>query len=415
VYVLEKLGKVSVMPSNTSIPAGELQTSVRRQPKSLLYSIAAGIGGSGLDAVALESLRGARGFLGRAIAASNNQTEIPADRITTLDYHPVRLLSALARSHYMGAKKHTIDDIASRYLETGDFDLLHSWSGDCVKSLRMANRLKIPSVLEIPTWHRNKGKVKPNVTKSERERAAAGFPQNLFNKMLVSRQQVMEEYDRATLIFVLSEKARETFRIAGIPDEKLFTMHRGVDVDRFTPAERLPDKFRAVFLGAVIKRKGVHILLEAWRKAALPEAELILIGQVQPEMESFLKQYGGDDVKVAGFTRDVPGLLRQASLHVFPSELEGSAKATYEAAACGLAQIATRESGDVVIDGKNGWIIPPNDVDALVEALRAAHADHDRLLRYGKAGRERVVNHFTWDHFRERLLDAYDLAIRRTQ
>ncbi|GAT34994.1 glycosyltransferase [Terrimicrobium sacchariphilum] len=403
------------MPSHTSIPAGDLQATARRLPKSLLYSIAAGIGGSGLDAVALETLRGAKPFLGRAVAFSSDQKDIPVDRITTLDIHPVKLLSLLSRQHYMGAKKHAIDAIAARLLTRGGFDFLHSWSGDCLESLRVANRRNIPSVLEIPTWHRNKGKVKPNVTKSERERAAAGFPHSVFNRMLVSRQQVMEEYDRATLIFVLSEKARETFRIAGIPDEKLFTMHRGVDVDRFTPAERLPDKFRAVFLGAVIKRKGVHILLEAWRKAALPEAELILIGQVQPEMESFLKQYGGDDVKVAGFTRDVPGLLRQASLHVFPSELEGSAKATYEAAACGLAQIATRESGDVVIDGKNGWIIPPNDVDALVEALHAAHADHDRLLRYGKAGRERVVNHFTWDHFRERLLDAYDLAIRRTQ
>ncbi len=317
-YVLEKLGKVSVMPSNTSIPAGELQTSARRQPKSLLYSIAAGIGGSGLDAVALESLRGAKSFLGRAVAVANNQTEIPSDRITTLDYHPVRLLSALARSHYMGAKKHTVDDMASRYLETGDFDLLHSWSGDCVRSLRTANRLKIPSVLEIPTWHRNKGKVKPNVTKSERERAAAGFPQNLFNKMLVSRQQVMEEYDRATLIFVLSEKARETFRIAGIPEEKLFTMHRGVDVTRFTPAETPSEKFRAIFVGSLIKRKGVHILLEAWRKAAIPNGRLILLGTLHPEIEPFIERYGGDDVRVSGFVRDVPSLLRQASVHVFP-------------------------------------------------------------------------------------------------
>jgi len=403
------------MPSHTSIPAGDLQAAARRMPKSLLYSVAAGIGGSGLDAVALETLRGARPFLGRAIAFSSSQKDIPLERITTLDLHPVKLLSLLSRQHYMGAKEHAVDAIAARLLARGGFDLLHSWSGDCLESLRVANRLNIPSVLEIPTWHRNKGKVKPNVTKSERERDAAGFPRSIFNRMLVTRQQVMEEYDRATLIFVLSEKARETFLVAGIPDEKLFTMHRGVDVARFSPAGQPPEKFRAVFLGAVIKRKGVHILLEAWRKAALPDAELILVGHVQPEIEPFLKQYGGDDVKVAGFTRDVPGLLRQASLHVFPSELEGSAKATYEAAACGLAQIATRESGDVVIDGENGWIIPPNDVDSLVHALREAHADRDRLARYGQAGRERVTKHFTWDHFRERLLDAYDLAIRRTQ
>lgn len=403
------------MATNTSIDRAQLQTSARLAPRSLLYSIAAGIGGSGLDAVALESLKAAQAgnFLGLAVALSNNQTLIPPARIAELRFHPVKALSFLPKPYYIGAKKHAVDAFTAGKVRTGLFDLLHTWSGDARESLRETNKRNIPSILEIPTWHRNKGKVKPDITKSERERDAEPFPKSILNSLLVTRQQVMEEYDRATLIFVLSEKARETFRIAGLPEEKLFMMHRGVDVEKFTPAAKPAEKFRAIFVGALIKRKGVHLLLEAWRKLNLPDSELVLVGNLQPEMEPYLQQYGGDDIRVLGFTKDVAGELQKSSVHIFPTELEGSAKATYEAAASGLAQITTREAGDVVIDGQSGWIIPPNDLDALCEAIRQAHQNRDTLARMGASARQRVVENFTWDHFRARMQDAYDLALRR--
>lgn len=402
------------MADNTPTAEAHKQAEPLRAPRQMLYSIAAGIGGSGLDAVAYETLKGAEagGFLGLAVALDNNQSTIPPSRIATLKLHPVRALSFLPRANYVGAKKHAVDACTVGKLRSGRFDLLHSWSGDCLQSLREANRRKIPSLLEIPTWHRNKGKRKPNVTMSERERDAARFPKSILNRMLVTRQQVMEEYDRATVILVLSEKARETFRIAELPEEKLFMMHRGVDVQKFTPAAEPPEKFRAVFLGALLKRKGVHHLLAAWKKLALPDAELVLLGAVQPEVESALKEFADPSIKVQGFTDNVVAELQKCSVHVFPTELEGSAKATYEAAACGLPQITTREAGDVVVDGETGWIIPPNDPDALINALSHAHSHRDDLQRMGKAARRRVEENFTWDHFRARLLAAYDLAFR---
>ena len=94
---------------------------------------------------------------------------------------------------------------------------------------------------------------------------------------------------------------------------------------------------------------------------------------------------------------------------------EGSAKATYEAAASGLAQITTRESGDVVVDGLNGIIIPPNDSEAICCALVNLYDHPDMAERMGEAGRERAVSHFTWDHFRKRVLEAYQAAIAMRQ
>ncbi len=380
-------------------------------PKKLLYSIAAGIGGSGLNRTALESVIGAerQGILARAVAYTSSQTQIPDARIQLLNRHPVRLLSFLKRDYYNGAKKHALDHATARLLRSGEFDFLHSWSGDCLQSLRAANELGIPSVIEIPTWHRNKGKVKKDKTWSEIQRDAAPFPRSAFNRLLVTRQQVMEEYARATLLLVQSERARETFLVAGIAPEKIFFVARGADPDVFTPG-KLPDSFRAIFVGALIRRKGVHHLLAAWEKLALPDAELILVGSPSREIQPLLDDAPAN-VTLRGHVSDVAAELRSASVHIFPSECEGSAKVTYEAASCGLAQITTREAGDVVIDGYNGLVIPPNDPEALAEAIRSLHADPARVAQMGANARQRIVENFTWDHFRQRLLDAYSRAI----
>jgi glycosyltransferase involved in cell wall biosynthesis len=276
-----------------------------------------------------------------------------------------------------------------------------------VRTLRIAKTRGIPSMIEIPTWHRHKGRDLPlRLTKSERENAElrgwAGWKQRL----LVSRQQTLEEYGLADLILVLSEKAEETFIAAGVPKEKLFRHQRGVDVERFSPAPAAPQKFVAVFVGALIKRKGVHHLLDVWKRLALPDAELRLIGAVHEEIAPLLRE-APSNVIAPGFVSDVAAEYRAAAVHVFPSECEGSAKCTYEAAACGLPQITTREAGDVVLDGVNGLIIPPNDPDALAAALQRLHGDRELCARLGASGRERVCSQFTWRHFGARMLEAY--------
>ena len=383
----------------------------RHLPKHLLYSIFARIGGSGLDTDAFETLRASYrgGFLGKAVAYDNRQKEIPARFIDSLRWHPVRLLSAMERPYYYGAKKKYLDWIASRHLASGRYDLFHSWSGDCLLTLRTARRQGIPSVLEIPTWHRNRGKIKGSAAPT------TNGPQLPWHKrwkrdLLLERERYLEEYDLASLILVLSERAAETFRVQGFPEEKLFYLPRGVDVERFTPGPK-PPIFRAIFSGALIERKGVHHLLEAWHRLQLKDAELWLVGTVHDEAKPYLEKFGGPNVKALGFARHPEKYLRQSTVHVFPSQLEGSAKVTYEAAACGLPQITTRESGDVVEDGVQGIIVPPGDVDAIAEAIQHLY-DHPEIVeRMGLAARERVLENFTWDHFRVRLLDAYERAM----
>ena len=201
--------------------AASTTTAPRTLPKSLLYSIFARIGGSGLDTDAFETLRASHrgGFLGKAVAYDNRQTEIPATRIHSLRWHPVRLLSALDSPYYYGAKKKYLDWIAARQLATGRYDMFHSWSGDCLLSLRTARERGIPSILEIPTWHRDRGKVKRGPTSVSPE-TPLPWRQRWKEDLLLQRDRFLEEYDLADLLLVLSEKAAETFRVQGFPERK---------------------------------------------------------------------------------------------------------------------------------------------------------------------------------------------------
>src|SRR5262249_24418690 len=362
---------------------------------------------------AFETLRASYrgGFLGKAIAYDNRQKEIPASFIHSLRWHPVRLISFLERPYYYGAKKKYLDWIASRQLATGRFDMFHSWSGDCLPSLKGAKRRGIPSIVEIPTWHRDGGKEKVTKPKIAAAPEHASSFEKWKNRLLLQRKRFIGEYELADLLLVLSEKAAKTFRVRGFPEEKLFYLPRGADVERFHPGSR-PAKFRAVLAGELMKRKGIQHVLEAWHRLNLPDAELWLIGFVHDEAKPFLNEFWRDNIRVIGFVREPENYLNQGTLHIFPSQWEGSAKVTYEAAACGLPQITTREAGDVVRDGIEGIIVKPGDVDAIATALQHLYRHPEIAQQMGSAARRRMVENFTWDHFRTRLVDAYATAMR---
>jgi glycosyltransferase involved in cell wall biosynthesis len=389
-----------------------MSESTRLLPKHLLYSIFARIGGSGLDTDAFEALRASYrgGFLGKAVAYDNRQTEIPSRFIHSLRWHPVRLISFLERPYYYGAKKKYLDWIASRHLESGRYDFFHSWSGDCLQTLRVAKRKKIPSLIEIPTWHRDRPTSKVGQFESRSTPSDSWF-EKWKSGLLLERERFIEEYELADLVVVLSEKAAETFRARDFSEQKLFYLPRGVDVDRFKPGLR-PPIFRAIFSGALIERKGIHHLLKAWHRLNLSNAELWLVGSVHDQARPHLKRFWRENIKTFGFVRDPESCLSQSTVHVFPSQWEGSAKVVYEAAACGLPQITTREAGDVIRDGVEGIIVQPGDVDAIAGALEHLYRHPEIVERMSQAARRRVVENFTWDHFRARLLGAYEAAIQ---
>ena len=201
--------------------------SLLREPRSLLYSVDARIGGYGRDLNAHESLLLAdeRGYLGKAIGYDNLQQDISPRYIMSLHWHPVRLLSKQPPALYDDAKKKYVDWVASRELKSRKYDLFHGWSGSSLRSLRAAKKRGIPSVLEIPLWHIEKMPVQ--VAESPPPDAGKRASETLLRRLFtVTPEQILEEYDLADLLLVPSECAAKSFVDGGVPEGKLFLLGR---------------------------------------------------------------------------------------------------------------------------------------------------------------------------------------------
>jgi glycosyltransferase involved in cell wall biosynthesis len=96
--------------------------------------------------------------------------------------------------------------------------------------------------------------------------------------------------------------------------------------------------------------------------------------------------------------------FRKADVFVFPTLVEGMPLAVIEAMASGLPVITTPNGpGDIVRDGVDGFLVPPRNVDAIVERLEQLRANHDLRASMGQAARSRALG-YTWSNYRENMV-----------
>jgi glycosyltransferase involved in cell wall biosynthesis len=157
--------------------------------------------------------------------------------------------------------------------------------------------------------------------------------------------------------------------------------------------------------------KGLGYLLQAWKRLALPHAELLLIGAANPEMQAYVKSNGGPSVRMVGTLppHEVAKSYRESSVFVFPSVTEGLAQVLLEAMASAIPVIASERSGanDCVAQGKEGFIVPTHDADALADAILWCYQHPDETYAMGEAARARVENEFTLEHYNQRQIALY--------
>ena len=106
---------------------------------------------------------------------------------------------------------------------------------------------------------------------------------------------------------------------------------------------------------------------------------------------------------------DLHAWYEAATLFVHPTRYEGSSIVTLEAMAHRKAVVATRAGGlpDKVVPGVNGWLVEPDDAEALGRAIDDAASDPLRLLAMGAASRELVEREFAWSVLVEKYVDLY--------
>ncbi len=379
----------------------------------VVYSIPTRIGASGLGVDSFEALKGiyARGYLEKVVAYGNRQKEIPAHYIRPMRFYLTKVFSNLPARYYYPAKRKSLDRLTVRVLRKGA-DLFHGWSGSALRSLRYCRERGIVSFMENPAPH---FRYSDGIIGAEYESLGIRWKKDpeVFPRFFgFGPDYLLEEYDTAKYLVLESEFTRDTFLANGIPAGKLVVLPRGVDTRGFRPPERLRPKrpFRVLFVGALGVRKGVRFLLDAWSDLAMKDAELVLAGTVQDDLRPLLERRKGmESIRVMGYVEDPVRLYQEASVFVFPTLAEGSAKVTYEAMACGLPVIVTPNAGSVARDREDGFLIPPRDRDALKEKLLALYENQEMRESMGRNAR-RHIEKFTWDAHRQHLLTVYEAA-----
>jgi glycosyltransferase involved in cell wall biosynthesis len=158
-------------------------------------------------------------------------------------------------------------------------------------------------------------------------------------------------------------------------------------------------------VGQVSTRKGIPHLLAAWEQLNWQDSELLLAGAISLPAEVQQRYRHLANVRFLGYAPNPLALFQQADIFVFPSLAEGSALVTYEALACGLPIITTFNSGSIVEDGREGFIIPIRDAQVIAGKLEHLRSDHKLRQQMAEAARIKA-NLFSWDRYGDRLVQS---------
>lgn len=208
-------------------------------------------------------------------------------------------------------------------------------------------------------------------------------------------------------------------------------IHHGVDTDLYCPpADRaaryagtgLPGKYAIGCFGRLRKQKGTDVFIEAISRLLprYPDFTAVIIGAVTPDQQIFVQGLR-KRVDAAGLTdrvrflgelpiAEVPLWYQCLTIYAFTSRSEGFGLTLLEAMAAGNALVAARAgaASQVVIDQRTGILVPPGDVEALVNALEPLMRDPAAAAAMGRRARDRAVDDFGIDGEARAIAAFYD-------
>lgn len=206
----------------------------------------------------------------------------------------------------------------------------------------------------------------------------------------------------------------------GLPEKQAILIRSiGVDEQRFAFHEEQPQTVpTVVMVSRLIWPKGIRELVEAGRilRARGIDVLVRLVGKADEASsvsvpESDLQAWHDQgDIEWLGHKNNIPQIWAQAAIAVLPSYYrEGIPRSLLEAAACGRPVVTTDMPGcrEIIEDGVNGYLVEPRDVVSLADALEKLIRDPSLRARMGRAGRKRVLQHFTERQVVAQTLDTY--------
>jgi glycosyltransferase involved in cell wall biosynthesis len=290
------------------------------------------------------------------------------------------------------------------------YEVVHSWPGATLRTSKIASEIGIPCLREVPNTHTANAM---DVVGALCRELDVELPKGHSHQLDVDKIRREErEYRQATFLLVPSDYVRSTFISRGFSAEKLLRHQYGFDSEAFTPPSKpRRGRLHAIFLGAVDPRKGMHIALEAWKRAGADrDCQLSIYGGVVDGYEAVLSRFlPMSKVQFEGFTEDAAAVLRGADILLLPSFEEGSALVTYEAQGSGVVPLVSDATGALCEHGVSGLVHPAGDVQTLSEHIAQVRGDR-RFLEKLRGGVLRNRASLTWEAAAERLEQCYETA-----
>jgi glycosyltransferase involved in cell wall biosynthesis len=210
----------------------------------------------------------------------------------------------------------------------------------------------------------------------------------------------------------------------GRADQYCLIRGSGVDLELFHPTLELPEPPTVILPARMLYDKGVGDFVEAARvlKAEGTRARFVLIGPCDPgnpsavAKDTILNWVAAGLVEWWGYRSDMHEVLSKSHIVCLPSYYrEGLPKVLIEAAACGRPIVTTDTPGcrDVVQHGENGFLVPPRNGPALIDALQRLIGDSQLRQTMGRRGRARAEAMFSLETAINQHLHLYAELLNR--
>jgi len=231
---------------------------------------------------------------------------------------------------------------------------------------------------------------------------------------------------RMTRVMTVSESsAGDIAADHRVDPERIHVVPVGVDPELFLPVagvQRVPGRI-VTTASADVAMKGLKYLLEAIAKLRTERhVELVIIGKPKEDSASsaVFEELGLTDC--VSYVHGVPDeriveLYSEAELACVPSLYEGFSLPAIEAMSCGVPLVTTTGGALPEVTGTHGetcFQVPPGDSDALAAGLRTAMDDPEARARVGAAGRQRVIDQWSWRHTALRTVEQYRALLAET-
>lgn len=284
-----------------------------------------------------------------------------------------------------------------------NYDIAYLWPACSIDSYRYAKSIGKKVVMESINCHQS---VSKNILDLEAKKLG------ISDIHLITDASIQDENEKIALadyIFSPSPQVTQSFLKMGVNGNKIIETSYGLDdsdlLDNNYKPQKYEKSFTALFVGSVIPRKGIHLLLDYWKSSGI-NGKLKVIGKVDTSAESIVKKYENDSsIEFVSFTNDLASIYANADIFIMPSLEEGSPLVTYLAIGAGLPCLVSPMAGDgVVRNNIDGYIIPPHDKEAWIAAIQKLADDRELRLKFSKSVRENA-EYFLWPHVAKRRID----------